>query len=90
MVGAVVPTTQTRFPPRPCQEPAQAELCANWLVAMLQELTRSVKPCDVVAMAKEAGFRKGVYRARNELEGVVVDTEGKFSPHNIWSLNGHG
>ena len=50
-----------------------------------------MKQRDVVEMAKEAGFRKGVvYRAKGELEGVVVDTEGKFSPHNMWSLNGHG
>jgi hypothetical protein len=59
--------------------------------ATLEELGRPVKPCDVVAMAKEEGFRKGVvYRTRNELEGMVVDTEGKVSPHNMWSLNNHG
>ena len=77
--------------PKPYREATQAHLCARWLVAVLQEMGVPVKPCDVVKMAKEAGVPKGVvYRARNELEGVVVDTEGKFSPHNMWSLNGHG
>ena len=38
---------------------------------------------------KEPGLKQGViYRARKELEGTVVNTQGKKSPHNQWALAG--
>ena len=43
------------------------------------------------ALAKEAGFKKGVvYRARKELEGRVVDTDSWRSPKNRWELMDDG
>ena len=48
-----------------------------------------MRPREVVTLGKEAGFKQGViYRARKELEGTVVDTEGKRSPRNRWALAG--
>ena len=46
-----------------------------------------MRPKEVVALGKEAGFKQGViYRARKELEGMVVITEGKRSPNSHWAL----
>ncbi|MBN1139727.1 MAG: hypothetical protein JXM73_24355 [Anaerolineae bacterium] len=73
--------------PRPFREPTQAEACAAWLLDLLEEAGEPVKPKDVVALGKEAGFSQGViYRARKDLEGTVVNTEGKRSPNNRWAL----
>ena len=46
-----------------------------------------MKPREIVRMAEEEGFTKGVlYRARKALEGTVVDTAGKQVSRNRWTL----
>jgi hypothetical protein len=75
--------------PERYREPTQTEACGAWLVDALREAGEPMSPREVVALAREAGFKKGVvYRARKELEGVVVDTEKKMSPRNRWVLSG--
>jgi hypothetical protein len=68
--------------------PTQAELCAEWLLATLREHGEPMKPRDIVALGKAAGFSKrSVYEARKSLvlEGRVYDTaEGKRD--NEWAL----
>ena len=72
--------------PEVYREPTQAEACAGWLVEVLEEAGEPMKPKDVVELGAEAGFKQGViYRARKELEGTVVNTEGKMSPGNRWT-----
>ena len=93
-VGQVGPPVQSAVPrvryvgaPAGYREPTQAEECGAWLVELLEEAGEALSPKEVVGLAKEAGFSRGVvYRARKELEGVVVDTEGKFSPQNRWAV----
>ena len=75
--------------PEAYREPAQAAACAAWLLEVLEEAGEPVTPREVVALGKEAGFRQGViYRARKELEGKVVNTEGKKAPNNRWRVSG--
>jgi hypothetical protein len=75
--------------PRPYRKPTQTETCAAWLVETLREAGAPLRPKKVMALAEEAGFRKGVvYMARRELEGVVVNTDKKMSPSNLWTLAG--
>ena len=76
-------------PPVPYHPPTQVDACAEWLVGLLQAAGHPLRPQDVVAAAAGAGFRQRmVYHARKQLEGVVVDTENKYSPHNCWRLAG--
>ena len=73
--------------PKAFREPTQAEECAEWLVEVLAEAGEPLRPKEVVALAREAGFARGVvYRAREALEGIIVNTENKMSPDNRWAL----
>jgi len=75
--------------PNAYREPTQAEACAAWLVELLREAGEPLQPREVVALAQDAGFKKGVvYRAKQGLEGVVVDTGSWRSPTNRWELAG--
>ncbi|MBN1139388.1 MAG: AAA family ATPase [Anaerolineae bacterium] len=74
-------------PPVPYRPPTQIDACAQWLVDLLGAAGRPLRPQDVLAAAAGAGFRPwAVYQARKRLEGTVVDTETRFSPHNCWRL----
>ena len=73
--------------PKAFKEPTQAEACAAWLVEVLEEAGEPMRPRDMLELGAEAGFTQGViYRARKELEGAVVNTEGKRAPNNRWAL----
>jgi hypothetical protein len=75
--------------PRPHREPTQTEECAAWLLETLQEAGEPLRPKEVVALGKEAGFSQGViYRARKDLEGEVVNTSGKKARGNRWEYVG--
>jgi hypothetical protein len=75
-------------PQRYC-EPTQTELCSQWLVDLLAEAGEPLPPREVVALAGQAGFKKGIlYRARKKLEGTIVDTGAWRSPRNRWALAG--
>jgi len=84
----VVKTDLCRYP-KAFKEPTQTEACAAWLVEVLEEAGEPMRPREVVALGKGAGFKEGViYRARKELEGTVVNTEGKRAPGNRWEYVG--
>jgi hypothetical protein len=73
--------------PQRYREPSQTELCARWLVNLLVEAGEPLPPRKVVALAGQAGFKKGVvYRARKDLEGTIVSTDSWRSPSNRWAL----
>ena len=72
-------------PPQPYQEPTQAEQCAQWLLAALED--GSVKPKDLEEMAREQGFsRATLYRARALLGDRVGSTASRQNPRNEWCL----
>jgi hypothetical protein len=82
-----VPVLRYTAPPKPYREPTQADACAEWLLETLREAGEALRPKDILALAREAGFTQGVvYRARNQLAGQVVDTELRRSPKNHWTL----
>jgi hypothetical protein len=77
--------------PKPYRKPTQTEACAAWLVDTLREAAVPQQPKKVLALAQEQGFtRATVYRARRELEGVVVHMGNKRSPGSLWALSGEG
>jgi hypothetical protein len=83
--GRAAPEIRYGEVPQPHRKPTQAEACADWLLEVLEEAGEPVQPAEVLKLGKEAGFTQGViYRARKQLEGAVVNTEGKRSPHNRW------
>ena len=85
------PTLRYGEAPQEQRERTQVEECAEWLVEVLAEAGEPLRPKEVVALAKEAGFARGVvYRAREALEGVVVDTEPHRCPDNRWVLAAEG
>ena len=83
--GGTVPRVVYGDAPKAFKEPTQAEVCAAWLVEVLEEAGEPMRPKEVVALEKEEGV---IYRARKELEGRVVNTEGKRAPGNRWEYAG--
>jgi hypothetical protein len=82
-----VPRVVYGQPPERYREPTQVDECARWLVDLLQEAGTPLPPRRVLALAREVGFSRGVvYRARKQLESIVLDTEKKMSPRNKWRL----
>jgi hypothetical protein len=82
-----VPVLRYTAAPRPYREPTQADACADWLLETLRQAGQALRPRDVLALAREAGFTQGVvYRARHRLAGQVIDTEPHRSPKNHWAL----
>ena len=44
---------------------------------------------EVLVLSEEYGFREGtIYWASKELEGTLVNTEGKKAPGNRWAYVG--
>jgi putative DNA primase/helicase len=77
----------TKEAPKAFQEPSKNELCQEWLAQFLRDSGEPVSPADVVKAADEAGFsRRTVYRAREALEGRILNTEGRQHPDNCWML----
>lgn len=73
--------------PKAYRELTQAEACAVWLVGLLEDVGEPMKPKEIVKLAKDVGFSRGVvYRAREQLAGVVADTEPHRHPENRWGL----
>jgi hypothetical protein len=73
--------------PRAYREPTQAEECAAWLVAVLEEAGGPVKPKDIIDLAQADGYSRDVlYRARKALGEQITDTATKRDPGNMWSL----
>ncbi len=58
--------------------------CANWLLELL-EANGPMKPRDIIDLADAEGYERAmVYRARQKLAGLVVDTLGRKHPKNEW------
>ncbi len=82
-----VPVLRYTAAPRPYREPTQADACADWLLETLRQAGQAMRPKEILALAREAGFTQGVvYRARHRLIGQVIDTEAHRSPRNQWAL----
>ncbi len=82
-----VPLLRYTAAPRPYREPTKADACADWLLETLRQAGEALRPKEILALAREAGFTQGVvYRARHQLAGQVVDTEPRRSPRNRWAL----
>jgi hypothetical protein len=74
-------------PPQRYREPTKTEGCAEWLLQLLDDEREPMKPKRIVELADDAGFSETlVYRARKQLEGRIVNTQGRRSPHNRWGL----
>jgi hypothetical protein len=72
-------------PPDAYRPPTRLDECKDWLLTQVQG--GPVKPKDIVRAGEAAGFSRDlIYRARRELEGQIVNTEGKNSPWNHWKL----
>ena len=62
--GGTVPRVVYGDAPKAFKEPTQAEVCAAWLVEVLEEAGEPMRPKEVVELGKEYGFtRATVYRA---------------------------
>jgi DNA-binding phage protein len=73
--------------PTPYRAPTEADQCAEWLLATLQE-AGELSPAELVELAEAAGFsRSTVYRAREALGSQVANSDGRRSHNNEWSLN---
>jgi len=73
--------------PERYQEPSKADLCADWLMATLQERGEPMKPKEIVELAAEEGYsRRGVYRVREQLAEQIINTGGRQDPNNCWAL----
>lgn len=81
------PTLRYGEAPKEHRERTQAEECAKWLIEALALAGEPVKPGEIVKMAEGEGFsRRVVYRAREALGRVVVDTGHKQASGNRWRL----
>lgn len=77
--------------PKPYAEPSRGELCGDWLLGFLQEKGEPVRVDSVVDAADEAGYsRATLYRARKQLQGQIVNTQGRRHPDNAWALASWG
>jgi hypothetical protein len=73
--------------PDPYEEPTKEDECADWILETLELGGEPMKPKDLVDMAKEMGFSRAVvFRARDTLDGTVINTEGRRHPQNRWAL----
>jgi hypothetical protein len=74
-------------PPAPYQEPTQTDQCAEWLLDTLSAAGEPLRPKDLRAQARDAGYSRSVlYRARRQLGDRITDTHNKNSSTNHWTL----
>ena len=83
-----VPTLRYTEYVEPAAQPSQTDLCAGWLFHFLDAAGEPVKPADAVREARKAGYsRSTLYRARENLGGLVVDLgTGTRDPLKRWTL----
>ena len=63
---------------------------AAWLVASLRENGAPMAPRELTQFAaRQAYSQSNLYRARRKLDLQIVDTRGKWSPRNRWTLPDH-
>lgn len=67
------------------RERSQVDECGDWLVDLLEAHDGQMRPREVLALAREAGFHERmVYRARRAMDGRIQDSAGKHDPDNLW------
>lgn len=72
--------------PKAYKEPDKVDLCAEWLMEILEEKELPLK--EIVKLAKDEDFSKGmILRARRKYPSRFKDTRGKRDPNNAWMLN---
>lgn len=76
----------TRDTPEQYKAPTEVDECAAWLLQTLTENGEPMKPKDLVELAAGEYSERMVYRARKQLGGQVVNTDGRHSPKNRWAL----
>jgi hypothetical protein len=82
-----VRVTYDAHAPEPYRAPTERDAAAGGLVEYLENEGKPVSPKVVIAEALDAGFsRAALYRARELLEGEVVNTRGFRSSDNRWRL----
>jgi len=73
--------------PQRYHEPTKLDECAAWLLQVLEESEEPLKPKDIIEMARAEGYSRAmVYRAREQLGEQIVNTQGRQSPDNAWTL----
>ena len=73
--------------PQPFKEPTRIEECADWVLGQLMSAGEPIKPAEVVQMGEKEGYYKMlIYRARQHLGDLVVDTHNRKHPQNAWAL----
>ncbi len=78
-------------PPQRYEEPTRADQVEQWLLQLLHDSEEPVKPADVIETGIELGYSESaIYRARKNLEGKIVNTAGRRSPDNMWTLASQG
>lgn len=81
--------TWTEKAPERYQEPTERDGAAEWLLGYLEAAGEPMAPKDVVAAAAEAGYSRAmVYRARESLQGEIVNSKGRKHRENEWMLAG--
>jgi KaiC/GvpD/RAD55 family RecA-like ATPase len=71
--------------PKPYRQLTQMDECKEWLEDILKDTPEGIKVMEVIEAGNETGFnRRMIFRARQELSGHIVNTEGRKSPGNCW------
>jgi hypothetical protein len=70
----------------PSAETTMRDECQDWLLEILEDGPMKVK--EVLAAGEVLGFgRNTIFRARQDLEGKIVNTKGNRHPGNRWVLH---
>jgi len=73
--------------PKPYRAPTEADQCAEWLLATLED-EGEMSPGELVELAEAAGYsRSTLYSVRASLGSQIGNTAGRRSIHNTWELN---
>jgi hypothetical protein len=73
--------------PLPYKAPTKRQECREWLLDLLADSEKPMRPSDIVEQAKKAGYtRRIVYYARDELKEQIVSTAKKNDPTTRWTL----
>ena len=71
--------------PEDYRAPTKLDKCKEWLLRNLENSEK--KPAELVKAGAEEGFARAmIYQARQELEAMIENTDGKNSPKNRWRL----
>lgn len=76
-------------PPMPYREPNQVELCADWMIKLINEYDQPLKPQEIIELAADEDFsRASVYRAKDLLGDQLIATGIPRDPTTKWGTPG--